>query len=124
MFGPGSISTCKPPAPHLVVMGSPGVTGHCAPPASQPGPGTEAVRFYWLVSTPIALAALTVGLFFLAQGKIGKPEQRGRGLLLVIVGTVITLTDQMAIVLRRRNTGWQEVRIVRAGRFAHLPPSA
>ena len=48
-------------------------------------------RFYWLVSIPVALCALTVGCFFLAQRRIGEPEQRGRGLLLVIVGVLITI---------------------------------
>ncbi|MGH3399789.1 MAG: hypothetical protein ACRDPO_34410 [Streptosporangiaceae bacterium] len=48
-------------------------------------------RFYWLLSAPVALAALTVGLFFLAQRTVGEPEQRGRGLLLVIVGGLIAI---------------------------------
>ncbi len=48
-------------------------------------------RFYWLVSAPVALAALTAGLFFLAQRSVGEPEQRGRGLLLVIVGALIVI---------------------------------
>jgi hypothetical protein len=48
-------------------------------------------RFYWLLSAPVALAALTVGLFFLAQRTLGEPEQRGRGLLLVIVGALIVM---------------------------------
>ena len=47
-------------------------------------------RFYWLVSIPVALCALTVGCFS-AQRRIGQPEQRGRGLLFVIVGVLITI---------------------------------
>jgi hypothetical protein len=50
-------------------------------------------RFYWLVSTPLALAALTVGLFLLADGRIGESEQRGRGLVLVIVGGLIIIAE-------------------------------
>lgn len=49
-------------------------------------------RFYWLVSTPLALAALTVGLFFLTDARIGKGEQRGRGLLLVVVGGLLIIS--------------------------------
>ncbi len=48
-------------------------------------------RFYSLVSTPIALAALFAGLLLLAHGRIGSPEQRGRGLLLVIAGALIII---------------------------------
>jgi hypothetical protein len=55
-------------------------------------------RFYSLVSTPVALSALTVGLFVLAQGRIGKPEQRGRGLLLVIVGVLIAIAGLPAFL--------------------------
>ncbi len=55
-------------------------------------------QFYWLVSTPVALSVLTVGLFFLAQRRIGKPEQRGRGLLLVIVGVLITIAGLPAFL--------------------------
>ena len=47
-------------------------------------------RFYWLVSTPVVLAALTAGLFILARGALG-PEQRGRGLLLVIAAVAIAV---------------------------------
>ena len=45
-------------------------------------------RFYSLVSIPIALAALTAGVFILARGALG-PEQRGRGLLLVIAAVAL-----------------------------------
>lgn len=47
-------------------------------------------QFYSLVSTPVALAALTAGVFILACGAL-KPEQRGRGLLLVIAAVVIII---------------------------------
>lgn len=47
-------------------------------------------RFYALVSTPVALAALTAGVFILARGALG-PEQHGRGLLLVIAAAVIII---------------------------------
>ena len=47
-------------------------------------------QFYSLVSTPVALAALTAGVFILARGAL-KPEQRGRGLLLVIAAVVIII---------------------------------
>jgi hypothetical protein len=46
------------------------------------------VRFYSLVSIPIALAALTAGVFILARRAL-EPEQRGRGLLLVVAAVVI-----------------------------------
>jgi hypothetical protein len=46
------------------------------------------LRFYGLVSIPIALAALTAATFILARGAL-EPEQRGRGLLLVIAAVVI-----------------------------------
>ena len=55
-------------------------------------------QFYWLVSTPVALSVLTVGLSFLVQRRIGKPEQRGRGLLLVIVGVLITIAGLPAFL--------------------------
>jgi hypothetical protein len=48
-------------------------------------------RFYVLVSTPVALAALTAGVLILARGVLG-PQQRGRGLLLVIVAVVIVIS--------------------------------
>jgi hypothetical protein len=47
-------------------------------------------RFYWLVATPVALAALTAGVLILARGALG-PEQRGRVLLLVIAAVVIII---------------------------------
>ena len=47
--------------------------------------------FYSLVSTPLALAALTGLLFLLADHRIGQPDQRGRGLLLVIIGVLIII---------------------------------
>ncbi len=62
-------------------------------------------RFYSLVSTPIALAALTAGLFLLAHGRIGKPEQRGRGLLLVIVGVLVTIAGLPAFLSAARLAG-------------------
>jgi hypothetical protein len=46
------------------------------------------LRAYWLVSTPVGLAALTAGVLILARGAL-EPEQRGRVLLLVIAGVVI-----------------------------------
>jgi hypothetical protein len=55
-------------------------------------------RFYSLLSTPVALAALTVGLFFLAQRTVAKPELRGRGLLLVIVGALIIIAGLPAFL--------------------------
>ena len=48
-------------------------------------------RFYSLVSTPVALAALTAGVFILARGVLG-PQQRGRGLLLVIAAVVLIIS--------------------------------
>jgi hypothetical protein len=45
---------------------------------------------YFLVSTPVALAALTAGVLILARGAPG-PEQRGRGLLLVVAAAVIII---------------------------------
>lgn len=59
-------------------------------------------RFYSLVSVPIALAALTVGLFLLGHGRTGQPEQRGRGLLLVIVGLLIILAALPAFLAAAR----------------------
>jgi hypothetical protein len=47
--------------------------------------------FYSLVSMPLALAALTGLLFLLADRRIGQPDQRGRGLLLVIIGVLIII---------------------------------
>jgi hypothetical protein len=47
-------------------------------------------QFYSLVSTPVALAALTAGALILARGALG-PEQRGRGLLLVIAAVAIII---------------------------------
>ena len=55
-------------------------------------------RFYSLVSTPVALAALTVGVFLLADGSIGKREQRGRGLVLVIVAVLLILAGLPAFL--------------------------
>ena len=48
-------------------------------------------RFYLLVSTPVALAALTAGVLILARGALG-PQQRGRGLLLIIAAVVIVIS--------------------------------
>jgi hypothetical protein len=45
-------------------------------------------RLYFLVSTPVALAALTAGVLILARGAL-EPEERGRVLLLVIVAVVL-----------------------------------
>ncbi len=47
-------------------------------------------QFYWLAASPVGLAALTAGVFILARGALG-PEQRGRGLLLVIAAVVIVV---------------------------------
>ena len=55
-------------------------------------------RFYSLVSTPVALAALTVGVFLLADGSIGKQERRGRGLVLVIVAVLLILAGLPAFL--------------------------
>ncbi len=62
--------------------------------------------FYSLVSMPLALAALTGLLFLLADRRIGQPDQRGRGLLLVIIGVliiIVTLPDFAAAA------GWPAV---------------
>jgi hypothetical protein len=48
-------------------------------------------NLYWLVGTTLALAALTVGVFLLASPGVGQPEQRGRGLVLVIAGVLILI---------------------------------
>ena len=55
-------------------------------------------QFYSLVSTPVALAALTVGVFLLADGSIGKQEQRGRGLVLVIIAVLLILAGLRAFL--------------------------
>ena len=55
-------------------------------------------RLYSLLSIPVALVALTVGLFLLANPKIGEPEHRGRGLLLVIVGALLTIAGLPAFL--------------------------
>ena len=55
-------------------------------------------KFYSLVSTPVALAALTVGVVILADGRIGKQEQRGRGLVLVIVAVLLILAGLPAFL--------------------------
>jgi hypothetical protein len=47
--------------------------------------------FYALVSMPLALAALTGLLVLLADRRTGQPDQRGRGLLLVIIGVLIII---------------------------------
>jgi hypothetical protein len=68
------------------------------------------IRFYSLVSTPIALAALTAGVFILARGALG-PEQRGRGLFLVIAAVALItaglpgflLAAQLPVVLPVRH---------------------
>jgi hypothetical protein len=54
--------------------------------------------FYSLVSIPVALAALTVGVLLLADGSIGRGEQRGRGLLLVIVAVLLILAGLPAFL--------------------------
>ncbi len=54
--------------------------------------------FYSLVSVPVALAALTVGVLLLANGTIGWGEQRGRGLLLVIVAVLLILAGLPAFL--------------------------
>jgi hypothetical protein len=54
-------------------------------------PGQFDASFYFLVSTPLALAAVTGLLFLLADRRIGQPDQRGRGLLLVIIGVLIII---------------------------------
>ena len=54
--------------------------------------------FYSLVSIPIALTALTIGFFLLASPRTGKPEQRGRGLVLVIAGVLITIAGLPAFL--------------------------
>jgi hypothetical protein len=54
--------------------------------------------FYSLVSIPIALTALTIGFFLLASPRTGKPEQRGRGLVLVIAGILITIAGLPAFL--------------------------
>ena len=48
-------------------------------------------NLYWLVATTLALAALTVGVFLLASPGVGQPEQRGRGLVLVMAGVLILI---------------------------------
>jgi hypothetical protein len=58
-------------------------------------------RFYSLVSTPIALAALTAGVFILARGALG-PEQRGRGLFLVIAAVVLITAGLPRFLLAAR----------------------
>ncbi len=55
-------------------------------------------NFYSLVSIPIALTALTIGFFLLASPGTGKPEQRGRGLVLVIAGILITIAGLPAFL--------------------------
>ena len=60
-------------------------------------------QFYSLVSTPVALAALTVGVFLLANGSIGKGEQRGRGLVLVIMAVLLILAGLPAFLAA---AGW------------------
>ena len=54
-------------------------------------PGQFDFSFYSLVSVPLALAALTGLLFLLADRRTGQPDQRGRGLLLVIIGVQIII---------------------------------
>jgi len=58
-------------------------------------------RFYWLVSIPIALAALTAGVFVLARGALG-PEQRGRGLFLVIAAVALITAGLPSFLLAAR----------------------
>ncbi len=58
-------------------------------------------RFYSLVSTPIALAALTAGVFILARGALGH-EQRGRGLFLVIAAVALITAGLPGFLLAAR----------------------
>ena len=58
-------------------------------------------RFYFLVSTPVALAALTAGVLILARGAPGQ-EQRGRVLLLVIAAVVIIVAGLPAFLAAAR----------------------
>jgi hypothetical protein len=59
------------------------------------------IRFYSLVSTPIALAALTAGVFILARGALGH-EQRGRGLFLVIAAVALITAGLPGFLLAAR----------------------
>ena len=63
-------------------------------------------QFYSLVSTPVALAALTVGVFLLANGSIGTGKQRGRGLVLVIMAVLLMLAGLPAFLAA---AGWPAV---------------
>ena len=50
-------------------------------------------ELYWLISTPVLLALLTVGLFLVVRGQVGKRDTGATGLFLAMVGILILIVE-------------------------------
>ena len=59
-------------------------------------------ELYWLISTPVLLALLTVGLFLVARGQVGKTG--ATGLFLAMVGMLILIAELPEFVSLRSRT--------------------
>ena len=66
-------------------------------------------QLYWLISTPILLVLLTVGLFLVARGQVGKRKRNTgpTGLFLAMVGILILIVELPEFVsLKSRKLPW------------------
>ncbi len=61
-------------------------------------------ELYWLISTPILLALLTVGLFLVARGRLGQRDTGATGLFLAMVGMLILIAELPEFVSLRSRT--------------------
>jgi hypothetical protein len=80
-------------------------------------------ELYWLISTPVLLALLTVGLFLVARGRVGQRETGATGLFLAMVGMLILIAELPEFAsLRSRtlpvSTPWQHFSLLRGIQLA------
>jgi hypothetical protein len=61
-------------------------------------------ELYWLISTPVLLALLTVGLFLVARGQVGNRKTGATGLFLAMVGMLILIVELPEFVSLRSRT--------------------
>jgi len=61
-------------------------------------------ELYWLISTPVLLALLTVGLFLVARGQVGKRKTGATGLFLALVGMLILIVELPEFLSLRSRT--------------------
>ena len=88
-------------------------------------------ELYWLISTPVLLVLLTVGLFLVAGGQVGKRKRNtgATGLFLAMVGIMVLIVElpEFVSLKSRKIPGlipWQQfsllsgIQLARCDRFA------